>query len=176
MSRRSRRNFISEALSGDAFFELLSFLSLSFGIGHPLPCPAGSDISTGLLVQSVENIPSGFYLCDFSNNRWTQVRPGRLNCDMAAACLDQKWLKNAALQFCFLANLDQLDRNWGARGYRYAMLEAGRLGQRIYVAAAALGLGCCGIGALYDNEARTLLGINKNSALLYLVAAGPVKR
>ena len=68
------------------------------------------------------------------------------------------------------------DRTWGPRGYRYAMLAAGRLGQTIYLGATALGLGCCGIGALYDEEARQLLGLNKKAALLYLVAAGPVKR
>ena len=42
--------------------------------------------------------------------------------------------------------------------------------------ATALDLGCCGIGALYDGEARELLGLNEESALLYLVATGPVKR
>jgi nitroreductase len=86
------------------------------------------------------------------------------------------WLANAAVHFLFLANLDVLDRTWGARGYRYAMLQAGRLGQRLYVASTALGLGCCGIGALYDGEAASLLGLNENSRLLYLVAVGTVKR
>ena len=95
---------------------------------------------------------------------------------MAAACLDQQWLQNAAVHFCFITNLDQLDKNWGARGYQYAMLDAGRIGQRIYLATTALGLGCCGIGALYDFEARTLLSLNQSSVLLYLVAAGPIKR
>ena len=104
------------------------------------------------------------------------IRQGQLCSAIAAVCLDQEWLQNAAVHFCFLADLDQLDLAWGPRGYQYAMLDAGRFGQDIYLASAAQGLGCCGIGALYDNEARTLLGLKKSSALLYLVAAGPVKR
>ena len=56
------------------------------------------------------------------------------------------------------------------------MLEAGRLGKAIYLGATSLGLGSCGIGALYDWEARELLGLNNESFLLYLVAAGLVKR
>jgi len=56
------------------------------------------------------------------------------------------------------------------------MMTAGRIGQTIYLGATALGLGCCGIGALYDGEARELLGLNRESVLLYLVAAGLVKR
>jgi hypothetical protein len=31
-----------------------------------------------------------------------------------------------------------------------------------------------GIGALYDGEAKNLLGLNNESVLLYLVAIGPV--
>jgi len=95
---------------------------------------------------------------------------------MTPACLDQNWLANAAVHFVFMANLQRLDRLYGGRGYRYAMLNAGRLGQLIYLGATALGLGCCGIGALYDHEAQKILGLNVDSALLYLVAAGPVKR
>jgi nitroreductase len=75
-----------------------------------------------------------------------------------------------------MSNLAELDRHWGPRGYRYAMLTAGGIGQALYLGAAALGLGCCGIGALYDGEARGLLGLNADSALLYLVAVGAVKR
>ena len=56
------------------------------------------------------------------------------------------------------------------------MMTAGRLGQRIYLAATSFGLGCCGIGAFYDSEAAALLGLNEKSAMLYLLGVGPVKR
>jgi nitroreductase len=56
------------------------------------------------------------------------------------------------------------------------MLTAGRLGQRLYVTAEAMGMGCCGIGALYDGEAMDMLGLNQSSRLLYLVAVGTVKK
>ena len=46
----------------------------------------------------------------------------------------------------------------------------------VYLAATAMDLGCCGIGAFYDREAREALGLNRGSRLLYLVAVGPVKR
>lgn len=55
------------------------------------------------------------------------------------------------------------------------MITSGKLGQMIYLGATALGIGCCGIGALYDDEAKALLGLNKESRLLYLVASGPVR-
>jgi len=45
----------------------------------------------------------------------------------------------------------------------------------VYLGATALGLGACGIGAIYDGEARSLLGLSSESALVYVVAAGTVK-
>jgi nitroreductase len=103
------------------------------------------------------------------------VAAGSFMDKMAHICLDQTWLANSAIHFLFLANLDAVDRVWGPRGYRYAMMTAGRMGERLYLAATALGLGCCGIGAFYDLEGATLLGLNRESRLLYLVAVGPIK-
>jgi SagB-type dehydrogenase family enzyme len=94
---------------------------------------------------------------------------------MAGVCLDQGWLANAALHFLFLADLERLDERFGPRGYRYAMMTAGRLGERLYLLATAMGLGCCGIGAFYDGEARQLLRLKETEKLLYLVGLGPIK-
>jgi nitroreductase len=55
------------------------------------------------------------------------------------------------------------------------MMRAGQLGERLYLVATALGLGCCGIGAFYDMEAVELLGLESTSRMLYLVGVGPVK-
>jgi nitroreductase len=55
------------------------------------------------------------------------------------------------------------------------MLEAGRMGEMLYLSAASMGIGCCGIGAFYDEEARRFLELGATSRLLYLVAVGPVK-
>jgi SagB-type dehydrogenase family enzyme len=94
---------------------------------------------------------------------------------MTRICLDQAWLAQAAVHFLFMSNLGQLDEQWGPRGYRYALMTAGRMGERLYLTATALGLGCCGIGAFYDQEAANLLDLNQDSRMLYLVAVGPVK-
>ena len=56
------------------------------------------------------------------------------------------------------------------------MLTSGRLGQRLYVGATSMQLGCCGIGAFYDDEVVELLGLNEQTRLLYTVAVGPIKK
>jgi nitroreductase len=47
-----------------------------------------------------------------------------------------------------------------ARGYRHAFLEAGLVGERIYLDAVPRGLGACAVGAFYDDEASTVVGVD----------------
>ncbi len=170
-SRRSQRNFVPHPMSQHQLESIMDGLCSD-------PMPAGNlwPISTGLLIANSEGYDSGFYLLDRQSRKLALIREGNFQRDMARICLDQAWLANAAAQVLFLSNLEALDNTLGPRGYRHAMLEAGRSGQLLYLIATSLGLGCCGIGAFYDEEAARLLGLNQSSRLLYLVALGPVKR
>jgi SagB-type dehydrogenase family enzyme len=173
--RRSRRNFTDKALSDVTFKNLLMLLFSQTDRDLPHSPAFSSPICTGFLAGNIEGWAPGYYLLDLENRKTGLVNTGFYTKKMASVCLDQDWLCHAAVHFLFMTDLATVDIRWGARGYRYAMFTAGRLGQMIYLGATAMGFGCCGIGALYDNEANALLGLNKESRLLYLVAAGPVK-
>ncbi|MCP4666656.1 MAG: SagB/ThcOx family dehydrogenase [Deltaproteobacteria bacterium] len=173
--RRSRRNFVPHSISQESARALVACLalpeaSLSSGVRD-----YSRLVGMGFLAGNVDHLDPGFYLLDASKGSFGMVRPGVFTDKMAHVCLNQAWLAHAALHFLFMADLDALDQYWGARGYRYAMLESGRLGERLYLAATAMGLGCCGIGAFYDFEAAELLGLKKGSRLFYLVGVGPVR-
>jgi SagB-type dehydrogenase family enzyme len=168
--RRSRRNFVRRALSRQAMDSVLRALCSSGG------SPYDQSVAVGFLVGHAEELEPGLYLLDRGKEAWGLAFSGHFMARSASICLDQEWLVNAGVHFLFLANLEVLEKTWGPRGYRYAMLAAGRLGQRLYVAAEAMGMGCCGIGALYDGEAMEMLGLNESSRLLYLVAVGNTKR
>jgi nitroreductase len=62
-----------------------------------------------------------------------------------------------------------------ARGYRHAFLEAGLVGERVYLEAGARGLGVCGVGAFYDAEAAALVGIDPAREWVVHFAALAVK-
>jgi SagB-type dehydrogenase family enzyme len=65
------------------------------------------------------------------------------------------------------------DTAGAARGWRHGFLEAGMVGERLYLEAAALGLGCCGVGAFHDDEAAALLGVDPaREWVLHFVAIG----
>lgn len=173
--RRSRRNFISASVTRDGFMGFMNLMAGNMGNGSGMPPACRAALTVGLLVGDNMPVSPGFYLLDPHKKRLGRVSNGRFMEPMAAACLDQMWLKHAGLHLLLMTDPAVLDRNWGARGYRYAMIEAGRLGQQAYLAATASGWGACGIGAIYDREAADLLDLAANGVLLYLIGAGPVK-
>jgi len=173
--RRSSRNFIPQPISGDAAAAFMHGLCIEDSTPSEPVAGLRHCLGTGLLVGGVDGMAPGLYLLDPASLSSGLAVAGLFMDRMADICLNQGWLKNAGVHVLFMANLALIDRYWGARGYRYAMLNAGRLGQRLYLQATAMGLGCCGIGALYDEEAADLLGLNPTSRLLYLVGIGGVK-
>jgi len=174
--RRSSRNYVPRELSREGFDLLVSLITGCYRGRLAMGPSDRSAIFTGFIAGNVAGLEAGFYLLDPENNRFGLVNAGQLTGPMAAACLDQAWLKNAGIHFLFMLNPGELDKTDGLRGYRYAMLQAGFLGQMVYLGATAVGLGACGIGAIYDREAGEILGLADGFALGYLVAAGVVKR
>jgi SagB-type dehydrogenase family enzyme len=173
--RRSRRNFIPARLDQKNAFALLeSASSLYMGLqkdsARALPF-----LTLGVSFQNVEGFNDGFYIFSGEGSSLLLIQRGQFHESLARVCLDQQWISRAAVNFLFMANLTGLETALGPRGYRLLLMDAGRIAQRIYLAATGLSLGCCGVGALYDEEARTLLDLNPGSALFYVVSAGPVK-
>ena len=66
---------------------------------------------------------------------------------------------------------------YGARAYRFALLEAGHVAQNLLLAAAALGLGAVPIGGFYDRAVDAFLGVDGlHESSLYLVPLGHAAR
>jgi SagB-type dehydrogenase family enzyme len=62
---------------------------------------------------------------------------------------------------------------YGARAYRFALMEAGHVGQNVLLAAAALRLAAVPIGGFYDRAVDAFLGVDGiYEASLYLVPLG----
>ncbi|MCD6293295.1 MAG: SagB/ThcOx family dehydrogenase [Deltaproteobacteria bacterium] len=168
--RRSRRNFVkSETLTElDDLYCLLSFLGQSLNT-FALPVP-----EIIFLVSGVCGLADGIYLFAPFSRRFALLEGHDQRLAVAAAALDQRWLERAALQFVFFADLESAQELYGPRSYRSLQIAAGRWGQRLYLGATALGLGCCAVGAFYDRELAQACCLPENFDPLYLVAAGPV--
>jgi nitroreductase len=51
-------------------------------------------------------------------------------------------------------------------------MEAGHVGQNLYLQAEARGLGMVVVGAFYDDQVQTLLGLPVNKTPLYIIPIG----
>ena len=172
--RRSKRNFVNEKISQNDFMRILDILSVDAMTNNGKTC--GHEIlKISFFAEKIDRVTPGLYVLDRTQRRFGKVREGEFGEKIAHTCLDQEWLKNAGLHFLISCNIEESDKKYGSRGYRYAMMDAGKVGQLLYITTTSLGLGCCGIGAFYDDEAINLVDLEGDSRLLYLVAAGKIK-
>lgn len=166
--RRSLRRFSAEPMSQQALADVL----------HALTGPAPQlslAVRIDVLTTAVVGLPPAAWRVEAAPHRGGRagaVAPMRLRHRVAhgaalrrrarAAALEQDVIGDAAV--VFVLSLDrgalQADPEGAARGYRHGFIEAGLVGERIYLAAGALGLGACAVGAFYDDEAAALVGLD----------------
>lgn len=168
--RQSRRNFVPREGKTRDLVDVIGMVC------HDAPPVTTDAVNVGFLAGRSRGLTPGYHRINRSNCSTTLLNQGNYLGRSAVTCLDQGWIENAAMHFVFTADLPMLEQTCGPRAYRYATLEAGRLGQRVYLTATAKQLGACGIGAYFDEEAVELLGLGQGQELLYLVAAGPVRK
>ena len=91
----------------------------------------------------------------------------------AGLSLGQDLAGNACVAFSMIGDFDRAVLLYGDRGYRYVHFEAGAIGQRLYLAAEAMGLGATGIGAFYDDQVNSYLQLDpKQGQVVYHFAIG----
>jgi SagB-type dehydrogenase family enzyme len=83
------------------------------------------------------------------------------------------WVQDASVALILTGVFSRTRVKYGQRGYRYTMLEAGHIGQNVYLVSEALGLKCRGMGGSYDIALEQLLGIDgENESVLYTLILG----
>jgi SagB-type dehydrogenase family enzyme len=84
------------------------------------------------------------------------------------------WIQDAAMALILTAVFQRTKHKYGERGYRYILLEAGHIGQNVYLSSQSLGLNCCAMGGTRDEEIEKLLDIDGvTESLVYALIVGP---
>ena len=125
------------------------------------------------LVNRVEGLPPGLYHYQVADHALSRLRPGRHGVDFAARALAQEFLAEAAVVFILTGYFARSASRYGSRSYRYAAMDAGHIGENLYLTATALGLSVTGVGAFFDDQVNAFLDIDgRREAALYLNAVG----
>ena len=127
-----------------------------------------------LYIHRVEDLPPGVYKYWPDEKRLELLKSGDQRVMAAALSLAQDLAGNSCVTFSMIGDLDRAVQIHGERGYRYVHFEAGAIGQRLYLAAEALGFQSTGIGAFFDDQVHDYLGILRESGrqVVYHFACG----
>ncbi|MDA0673886.1 MAG: SagB/ThcOx family dehydrogenase [Cyanobacteria bacterium] len=178
LQRRSRRNYTPHtAMPLDQLSQLLhlahgitwdqrDFRTVpSSGALYPLEIYA--------VVHRVEGLAPGLYHHAIQHHQLEQIKTGDLRQPLIQAGLHQEFLGEAQVCFVVTGLFQRTRWKYHERTYRYVLMEAGHLGQNLYLAATALNLNVCGVGAFFDDALNQLLAIDgETEAALYLVTVG----
>ncbi len=177
--RRSIREYSPGPLSME---ELAKLLWATQGVTDPRFSPsfrtapsAGAlhPIDTYLIVNRVESLAAGIYFFHVQNFSLERKRRGDFSRQIAQAALNQDMAREAAIVFSWVAVVRRSSQKYRQRAYRYIYLDCGHIAQNLYLAATALGLGCCGVAAFFDDEVNELLETDgREETAIYLATVG----
>ena len=122
-----------------------------------------------VVVGNVKGLKPGIYHYNPFKHSLTLIKEGDYRKQLQAAALNQQWVGKAAVNIVLVAFYERTTRYYGERGYRYVYMEAGHIGQNIYLQATALGLGTVAVGAFHDEEVAEILGTGGDPVYIFPV-------
>ncbi len=131
-------------------------------------------VETYLGVNRVGGLTAGLYHYEIRYHRLAFLREDPLiGIAMTRAALGQTLCQRAAVVFLWSAVIARSARKYGERAYRYIYMDSGHVAQNVYLASTALGLGCCAIGAFFDDEVNAVLDVDgREETAIYMASIG----
>ncbi|MBI4159716.1 SagB/ThcOx family dehydrogenase [Candidatus Wolfebacteria bacterium] len=180
VSRESRREFSPEPLTNADIGTLLKY---SCGITGRLDDeryrrahPSGGarfPIEVYPVVVRGSDIKSGLYHYNVKDHALDVLWEREFTPDDIGNLFTYEWVKNAAVVFVMTAVFWRMQNKYGLRGYRHILLEAGHIGQNVYLVAEAMGLKCCAISGTRDQNLEKLIDIDGvTESVVYAIAVG----
>jgi SagB-type dehydrogenase family enzyme len=186
-TRRSQRTFSADVIEDT---ELAALLNAAYGVTRLLESTEGdgrlplrSVPSGGALYPlelyvaalRVQRLEPGLYHFDPLRPGLEIVRTRLAPEELAELSTYPEIVEPCAALILIAAVFGRTRFKYGLRGYRFALLEAGHVGQNVLLAAVALGLGAVPLGGFYDRLTDEFLGLDGvNESALYTIALGRV--
>jgi SagB-type dehydrogenase family enzyme len=169
--RRSALDFVggTQSMSSARLSAILAAATVPFLADFSVP----RFVQLYLYAHRVDGLEPGVYRFWPEHGELERIKSGDQRVAAAGLSLGQDLAGNACVAFSMIGDLERAARAHGDRGYRYVHFQAGAIGQRLYLAAEALGLGATGIGAFYDEEVHRYLNLSpEQGQVVYHFAIG----
>ena len=156
--RRTVRSFSAHPLTLDALSQLLwaaQGITGSRGFKRAAPS-AGAlypmDVYAVAGDAGIDQVEAGVYHYVPAGHALRLIARGDRRKAVADAALSQQWMAQAPLNLVIAAEYARVSRKYGRRAQRYAMIEAGHIGQNVFLQSEALGLKAGIVGAFQDAD------------------------
>lgn len=192
LKRRSIRSFSKKAIPVSKISKLLQ---LSYGVsGHSciktnrqthsyelrIAASAGALYSCELylVALNVKNLEKGVYHYSPEGNELEVLKIDKhIEKRIDESIIEPEQFQNYAASLIISGTFDKAVTKYGDRGYRYVLLDAGHIGQNIYLVATALNLGVVGVCGFYDDRVNNLLFLDgQNESALYMMLIGQIDK
>ena len=180
--RRSERDYTTDPLSIDELSRLMwaaQGVTAHAGI-HLLRTPPSAGalypFETYLYIDRVEEVTQGLYHFNVVDFSLECLQDGSFNQLITRACFNQPVVRRAAVVFVWTAMMLRCMVKYRDRAMRYIPMDLGHVCQNVQLAATAMDLGSCPIGAFYDDDINELLGVDgEEETVLYLATVGKLR-
>jgi SagB-type dehydrogenase family enzyme len=133
-------------------------------------------IDAHVAANNVSGLAPGLYRYLESDHSLVLEREGDVGSEIAAAALGQDMLRKGSVAFVWTAVVSRTTGRYGERGHRYIFVDAGHVGQNMYLAATSLGYGCCTVAAFDDSAMNRVMGLDgRVETTVYLASVGPLE-
>jgi SagB-type dehydrogenase family enzyme len=177
--RRSERDTTQDPLSGEELSKILwaaQGITATAGMYLLRTAPSAGALypfETYLYVHRVEGLSQGIYHFNVAEFGLARLKEGDFNQIITAAALGQPVVRKAAVVLIWTAMMLRCMEKYRERAVRYIPMDLGHVCQNVQLAATALGLGSCPIGAFYDDEMNELIEVDgEEETVLYMVTVG----
>ena len=171
--RASRRQYTAEALS----LQGVKMVAEGGRTLRNVPSAAAlHPLTTLLYLQNAEDVSAGFYQfmpVEHALKRLTLSEDAPE--EMLTAFEQQAMVRQSAAIFFWVADIVRGIRTYGRKVYEYIYLDAGHIGQNLYLTAQALDLGACAVDR-FDEAAlhRSLLLDGEEKKIVHAACIGKI--
>lgn len=121
---------------------------------------------------SVAALEAGVYHYEPEGHTLSRITEGDSRDGVARAALSQMWVAAAPVAFVITAEYRRINIKYGQRGVQYAMIEAGHIGQNLFLQAEALGLRAGIVGAFDEKALAKAMNLPRTHEPLLIMPVG----
>ena len=167
-NRRSALGFVPKYISKEDFFDILDktlprnmppFDTRAF-LGH---------INFVIFANRIDGMESGIYFFDRQKNSLELIEKGDFSSAAKFINCTQDLGKDSAFSISMVIDKKYIKKDWQ---YKFAMFEAGMIGQVLYLEAEAKNMRGCGIGCFFDDLVSSEILGNENFLTFYGFSVG----